>query len=388
MSLPSVSSLSSLPTLSSVSSLSSFIASFSQILPLPLKSVRQVLAQIDSLSTDSVHSLRCKQEAMVSIITLTLAHKDGNGNNGELEGVSSYLVHKLTLQLVQLYMALGRVTEALGTVRPLIKLVRKREDKLMLVELYMWEAEAWLKSANAPKARAALTSARANAAAVYCPPAIQAKIDMQAGCLCAEEKDYKTGFSYFYECFEGYNALEQKIEAGKAFKYMLLCKIMTNNTSDVHALVNGKAGIKYVGRDVEAMKKLAEVHKERSIQSFQQVMSVFKDELEGDEVIKVHIKNLYDNLLEQNLLRIVEPFSRVQISHVAELIDLPLRVVQLKLSAMILDKILNGILDQGAGDLILFEPAPVDKTYEGALATIQELGVVIARLNARSQKIN
>lgn len=90
------------------------------------------------------------------------------------------------------------------------------------------------------------------------------------------------------------------------------------------------------------MRSLAEAHKERSIKSFQQNIQQFKkgiqlidvyynfSELEDDAVIKSHIKNLYENLLEQNLVRIVEPFSRVQISHVAELIDLPLRVVELK----------------------------------------------------------
>ena len=35
-------------------------------------------------------------------------------------------------------------------------------------------------------------------------------------------------YSYFYEAFEGYNSLDHP-DAVLALKYMLLCKIMTNN---------------------------------------------------------------------------------------------------------------------------------------------------------------
>jgi hypothetical protein len=43
--------------------------------------------------------------------------------------------------------------------------------------------------------------------------------------LTAEEGDYKTAFSYFFEGFEQYSALGEP-KALPLLKYMLLCKIM------------------------------------------------------------------------------------------------------------------------------------------------------------------
>lgn len=62
----------------------------------------------------------------------------------------------------------------------------------------------------------------------------------------------------------------------------------------------------------------------------------------------------------------LQPFSCVELDHVAELIKLPVDKVELKLSQMILDKKLLGILDQGKGQLIIYEEATVDKVCDAA----------------------
>lgn len=44
-----------------------------------------------------------------------------------------------------------------------------------------------------------------------------------------------------------------------------------------------------------------------------QALTDYRAELRDDPIISTHLAKLYDNLLEQNLIRVIEPFSRVQV---------------------------------------------------------------------------
>ena len=111
--------------------------------------------------------------------------------------------------------------------------------------------------------------------------------------------------------------------------------------------------LKYAGRDIEAMTKVAKAHQNRSVHEFQEalraysaglsgvverkcsVLILFSSELQGDLIISSHLHSLYETLLEQNLCRIIEPFSRVDVAHIAELMNLETAVIERKYAVLL-----------------------------------------------------
>uniref|UniRef100_A0A671YP05 Proteasome 26S subunit, non-ATPase 11 n=1 Tax=Sparus aurata TaxID=8175 RepID=A0A671YP05_SPAAU len=288
----------------------------------------------------------------------------------------TFLRQALEARLISLYFDTKCYQEALQLESQLLQELKKMDDKALLVEVQLLESKTYHALSNLPKARAALTSARTTANAIYCPPKLQAALDMQSDYWL----NWKTAYSYFYEAFEGYDSIDSP-RAITALKYMLLCKIMLNLPEDVQALISGKLALRYAGRQTDSLKCVAQASKNRSLADFEKALTEYKAELRDDPIISTHLTKLYDNLLEQNLIRVIEPFSRVQVTQIQP------RYVERKLSQMILDEKFHGILDQGEGVLIVFDEPVVDKTYEAALETIQNMSKVVDSLYNKAKKL-
>ncbi|KKK12013.1 26S proteasome regulatory subunit RPN6 [Aspergillus ochraceoroseus] len=292
----------------------------------------------------------------------------------------SFLRQNLETRLVAIYMQKQSYYDALNLINSLLRELKRLDDKLMLVEVQLMESRVYHALGNQAKARAALTAARTSAASVYTPPNLQAGLDMQSGMLHAEDKDFNTSYSYFIEALEGYSSLDEGDKATAALQYMLLCKIMLNLGDDVTSLLGSKQAQKYASPRLEAMKAVARAHADRSLEEYEKALSDYRFELGSDAFIRNHLRRLYDAMLEQNLIKVIEPFSRVELDHIAKMVGLDTQQVERKLSQMILDKVIIGVLDQGAGCLIVFDETERDQAYDAALETIARLSNVVEEL--------
>jgi 26S proteasome regulatory subunit N6 len=305
------------------------------------------------------------------------------------ENKRTFLRHRIQTKLAELLFLKHKFTESLELLNSLLHEMKKLDDKKMLVEIQLIESQVYHALHNIPKSKAALTSVKTAGTSIYIAPLLQAHIDLQSGVISAEESDFNTGYSYFYESFEGFNSLNESENATRALKYMLMSKIMNKQASDALNLLNSQVTLKYQGRELECMREIAKAVKDQNLLAFEKAKIDFAEEIQADaNVLLVHITNLYGQLLEDNLNKIIEPYSEVQIEFISTKIGLPLFTVQQKLSEMILDEKLKGTLDQGRGCLVMFEEQDNDtKKFDHTLDIFDKLGNVIDAFYEKTKKV-
>ena len=251
-----------------------------------------------------------------------------------IESKLSFLRQSLQLKLSDLLYQKKHHHEAIKIINELLREYKKLDDKSSLVEVQLLELKIYHALRNIPKAKAALTSARTSANSIYCP------------------------------------------------------KIMLNLIDDVNNILNNKNVIKYKSKDIDAMKSIAMAYSNRSLKEFENSLLTYANELKSDAIIKNHFNALYDNLLEQNLLKIIESYSCVELSHISKVIGLNLQQVEGKLSQMILDKVFYGVLDQGNGWLIIYDEPRKDAAYEASLELVKNLSNVVDLLYEKASSLN
>ena len=163
---------------------------------------------------------------------------------------------------------------------------------------------------------------------------------------------------------------------------------MNKFTDDALNLLNSQVCLKYQGRDLECMREIAKAVKDQNLLAFERAKETYSDDISADSnVLQIHINNLYDTLLEDNLRKIIEPYSEVQIDFIAKQIGLPITSVQQKLSEMILDEKIDGTLDQGKGCLTMFEETEDCSKFEHTIDIFEKLSNVIDAFYEKTKQV-
>lgn len=301
-----------------------------------------------------------------------------------------FLRHMLEVRLMQLLNEMGRHTDVLAMSARLIGELKKTGNKDVQLEAHLEESKASLALNNLSRSRSALVSARSIAGTLCIEPKLQARLDIESGILnMAENRDYKTAFSYFYEAFENFDTALETSNAQKALKYMCLAKIILNQAAEVPALLSTKLASKYSGRDLNAIEAIAEAFQNRSLKQFYKAFEQFHVELQSDAIILRHIDSLTDAMLEKNIIRAIEPYSIIEIVTLAKSINFPAKRVEKKLAQMILDKKFQGVIDQQDGTLTVYNfPRDIQtKIFEASVEVIRHLSKTVDEIYNRANTL-
>ena len=69
--------------------------------------------------------------------------------------------------------------------------------------------------------------------------------------------------------------------------------------------------------DLEAMKDVAQANKQQNLLLFEKCKQKYPVQLIEDPLVHRHFNELYNNLLEENLKKIILPYEEVQIDYIA-----------------------------------------------------------------------
>eukprot|EP00744_Colponema_vietnamica_P006509 GILI01009449.1.p1 GENE.GILI01009449.1~~GILI01009449.1.p1 ORF type:complete len:271 (+),score=96.48 GILI01009449.1:75-815(+) len=161
-----------------------------------------------------------------------------------------------------------------------------------------------------------------------------------------------------YEAFEGFHGLgDHAVQARQTLRYMILAKIVGDTPDELRAVLQSRNVLEYQGRDMDALREFASAWQKKDTHAFTKARNEYEKDFADDQVLAGQLNDMHNTLVEKHLLRIIEPYNRVQISFIANLMSLDAEEVESRLSQLILDNKLPGIVDQHHECLVVFEAA-------------------------------
>ena len=294
---------------------------------------------------------------------------------------------RLETELAQIYLERGKCREAIGLLSSLTQELRKIDHKSQLVEVHLIESKTYRALDDYSRAKAALTAARTNAAAVYIPPLLQGDLDLESGIIFIEESEYRTANSYLMEAFEAFDSSKSPL-ASCALRYGLLSKILNGHPEECYSTVTGVKRQGIIDRGIEGMLSIAKAAEAKSLQQLFSAIDKYNDIIESDPVVRNSLNRLTQDLQEQHLLRVVTPYSSIELSHICELIELPIDMVQNTVTQMILDGKLHGSINQHDGILNITDPEEMSNFAKDSETLIEKLDTVVDALYSRCKLLN
>lgn len=274
---------------------------------------------------------------------------------------------ELKRRLVYLYLISNKYKECLDLIKEVVVVLKKFDDKINLIRIFLYESKVYYMLRNADLAKSALTAARAMAVNVACPMSLQAEIDVLNGMFLVDEGCYDSATGYFVEGIEGFLMDKQIENAKKPLSYLILSKILAGRYDEIKTLFNTKSIKKMEINEendhfIKMLVEVKEIARNRDVIAYQKCLVANQQNLETDVFLSKHLTYYYNKLLENNILKNIEPYSHVKIAFIAEQLHFEKDLVEDKLRMMILDKKIHGILDHKTQCLVLFDKKNEEKT--------------------------
>jgi len=188
-------------------------------------------------------------------------------------------------------------------------------------------------------------------------PLILGVIRECGGKMHLREGEFEKAHTDFFEAFKNYD------ESGSprrttCLKYLVLANMLMK--SGINPFDSQEA--KPYKNDVEimAMTNLVNAYQNNDINEFENILKVNRQSIMNDPFIREHIEDLLRNIRTQVLIKLIKPYTRIQMGFISGELNIEPQDVESLLVSCILDSTIKGRIDQVSGVLEL------DQDQEGS----------------------
>ena len=213
------------------------------------------------------------------------------------------------------------------------------------------------------------------------------------GKMFMSQKEWESAQTDFFEAFKNYD------EAGSpqrinCLKYLVLANMLME--SQINPFDSQETKPYKNDPQILAMTNLVSAFQRKEIREFESILRENQASIMGDPFIKRHIDQVLKNIRSQVLIKMVQPYTRIELSFLAQVslqsraqamkqLNIPLQDVEDILVGLILDKRILGRIDQVNARL---EPNPeyvypwltFSTTNAAQMATFRQLAVNVNHL--------
>ncbi|EPY50886.1 COP9/signalosome complex subunit Csn2 [Schizosaccharomyces cryophilus OY26] len=173
-------------------------------------------------------------------------------------------------------------------------------------------------------------------------PKIMGIIRECGGKMHMQEEQWSEAQTNFFESFKCYD------EAGsmdriRVLKYLVLSNMLCE--SEINPYDSPETQPYKENPHVFAMTKLVEAYQKRDIKEVEKVLHEHRQDIMEDEFIRQYVDKILYSIRSQVLLEMIQPYSTVQLSLLAEKLAVTTEIVEQSLIGLIMDRRIQGKLD-------------------------------------------
>ncbi|KAF9654400.1 PCI-domain-containing protein [Thelephora ganbajun] len=286
-----------------------------------------------------------------------------------VEAKNERLSAKTNLKLAKLWLDRKEYTRLTKLLRDLTNATAANESDdqsqkgTQLLEIYALEIQMYNETRNFKKLKEIYNAATSVRSAIP-HPRIMGVIKECGGKMWMGERQWNKASEDFFESFRNYDEAgsQQRIQV---LKYLVLANMLTG--SEVNPFDSQETKPYKNDSQIKAMTDLVDAYQRREVHTAEKILRENRSTIMDDAFIRLYIGELLRSLRTQYLIDLIKPYTRLELSFLAQQLNVDKDEVEELLIGLILDGKVEGRIDQVTMRLELDKQQSLEKRRYAAL---------------------